>query len=323
VADAEQQILPTLRRVANIARSLGHDLALGGTHPFHRSTSSAVFPAKRYEQVRERLAWLTYQREVFGLHVHVGVPSGDMALKVMTQLIQYLPHLLALSSNSPFWQGVDTGLESCRAALYRLLPHAGVPAFFRNWKEFHKYCQVMRSCRAQQSFKDISWDMRPRPDLGTIEFRICDAPSSLAEMFGLVALTRCLVIAALRRLEERPQILRRDVHRYWLANENKWLATRYGLQAIYLGTPGGKRRPLLQDLAELIDALQPIAQETGDQPFLDVFQPLDHFETGSARQRRLYRDQGDWRPVIDDMNQRLGAELEPRTAPAGETRNHV
>lgn len=164
--------------------SLGFEIALVGTHPFHRSSSSVVFPDERYERILERLAWLTYQRVVFGLHIHVGVPDGELALGAINILVQYLPHLLALSANSPFWQGVDTGLASSRAALYRLLPHSGVPRYFGKWKEFRTYCHVMQDCKAMQSFKDIYWDIRPRPDFGTIEFRICDTPASLAVLFG-------------------------------------------------------------------------------------------------------------------------------------------
>src|SRR5439155_23858810 len=110
VGEAREQLLSRLRKVRIFANSLGYELALGGTHPFHRSNASAVFPAERYERIMERLAWLTYQRVVFGLHVHVGVPDGDLALAASSQLVKYLPHLLAVSANSHFWQGVDTGL---------------------------------------------------------------------------------------------------------------------------------------------------------------------------------------------------------------------
>src|SRR5262249_39442785 len=113
--EARDEILPVLRRLHNIASSLGYDLAMGGTHPFHRSGNSAVYPAERYERIMDRLAWLTYQRVLFGLHIHVGVPSGDRAIAVTNLLVQYLPHLLAVSASSPFWQGVDTGLVSSRA----------------------------------------------------------------------------------------------------------------------------------------------------------------------------------------------------------------
>ncbi len=319
VRDVQQQLLPTLRRLRIIASSLGYDLAMGGTHPFHRTSLSAVFPAERYERIMDRLVWLTYQRVVFGLHVHVGVPSGDRALGVINILVQYLPHLLALSASSPFWQGVDTGLQSARAALYGLLPHGGVPRYFAKWKEFRNFCQVMNDCQAISSFKDIYWDIRPRPDLGTIEFRICDMPRTLSESLGIVALIRLLVINALRLLEERPLLRRGDVRKHWIAIENKWLATRYGLAGQYIKTPAGKRRQLRQEAAELVERLTPLAKETGDAPFLAALQPIASYETSAERQRRIYREAGDWKAVIADMTRGFAEPLEKAPIPAGAT----
>ncbi|HMF16603.1 MAG TPA: YbdK family carboxylate-amine ligase [Gemmataceae bacterium] len=301
VTEVRDQLVPVLRRVRNLAGSLGLDLAMAGTHPFHRTNMSVVFPAERYERLVDRLAWLAFQRVVFGLHIHVGVPSGDLAMGVTSMLVQYLPHLLALSASSPFWQGVDTGLQSSRAALYRMLPHAGVPRHFSKWKDFRSFCKIMRECNALQSFKDLYWDIRPRPDFGTIEFRICDMPPTLPITLGLVALTRCLVISSLRLLEERPHLRSGDTRRHWIAVENKWLATRYGLAGMCIRTPGGRKRRLGQDVADLITRLLPIARETGDHPFLAALQPIDKFESGAARQRRIYREAGGGKTVVDDL----------------------
>src|SRR4029079_4244410 len=132
----------------------------------------------------------------------------------------------------------------------------------------------------------------------TVEFRICDAPATLAATLGLVALTRCLVIWALRVLEEQPQRRRRDRRHNWIGVENRWLATRYGLEAPYIRTPGGKRRPLAEDVAALLERLLPIARETGDERFFAPFQPISGFETGSEAQRRLYRESGSWEAML-------------------------
>jgi carboxylate-amine ligase len=309
VAEVRAQLRPNLRRLSNIARSLGYDLALSGTHPFHRTTGSVVFPAERYERIMDRLAWLTYQRVVFGLHVHVGVPNGDLAIGTMNLLVQYIPHMLALSANSPFWNGVDTGLASSRAALYGLLPHSGVPRYFLNWKEFRAYCQTMKDCKTIQSFKDIYWDIRPRPDFGTIEFRICDMPASLSAVLGLTALTRCLVVHALRLLHDRPRLRSGDIRRYWVAVENKWLATRYGLGGMYIRTPSGKRRQLGQEVGELIRRLEPIAAETGDAPFLKALK-TDGSTSGADWQRARFRETGDWKTFVGKMRTRFESELQ-------------
>lgn len=309
VQEVKEQLWPLLRKVRNLASSLGYNLALGATHPFNRGLSGVVFPTERYEQIQDRLAWLTYQRVVFGLHVHVGVPNGDIAMGVISMLVRYLPHLLAVSSSSPFWHGEDTGLASCRSALYRMLPHAGVPRYFRNWKDFRTFYRVMRDCRAIQSPKDIYWDIRPCPDYGTIEIRVCDMPSTLAVTLGIVALIHGLVISTQRLLQERPQLCRGDIRRHWIAIENKWLATRYGLQAMHIRTPSGKRRILSHDLSDVIERLRPIAQETEDWPFLTAVRPGDQFETSADRQRRLFRENGNWKSLIEDMTRRWAEEL--------------
>ncbi len=305
-----EQLFSRIKRVRNIARSLGYELAMAGTHPFHRTGTSTVFPLERYENIFDRLAWLTYQRVVFGLHVHVGMPSGDMAIGAIDLMGQYLPHLIALSANSPFWQGVDTGLASSRIALYRLLPRAGIPPHFSNWRGFRGYYKVMVDCQAISSLKDIYWDIRPRPDFGTIEFRICDIPLTVTETLRLVALIRCLAISSLRLLKERPRVRRGDIRRRWVAVENKWMATRHGLKAMYIRTPSGKRRALASDLTQLIERLLPIARESGDERYLTSLKPVDKIETGADRQRRRYRETGEWKALLDGMVGELSQDLE-------------
>ncbi len=309
VDEVHDQLMARVRRVRNISTSLGFELAMAGTHPFHRTSTSTVFPDERYERILDRLAWLTYQRVMFGLHVHVGMPSGDMAIGAINLLMQYIPHLIALSASSPFWQGVDTGLASSRTALYRLLPHAGLPLYFSNWKDFRGYCKVMKDCGTISSFKDIYWDIRPRPDLGTIEFRVCDVPLTITRTLRLVALIHCLSIFGLRLLAEKPQARRGDIRRHWIAVENKWLATRYGLEAMYIRTPSGKRRALASDLAELIERLLPIAREFGDEPYLAGLKPVDQIETDADWQRKRYREKGSWKGLVDDMAGQLVQDL--------------
>src|SRR5262249_41392510 len=166
---------------------------------------------------------------------------------------------------------------------------------FRRWREFRTFCQVMKDSKTIGSFKDIYWDIRPRPDYGTIEFRICDMPPTLATTLGLVALTRALGTNSLRLLAERPQLCRGDMRRHWIAVENKWLATRYGLPGMYIRSPSGKRRLLSQEAADTIERLTPVARESGDHVFLNVFKPMERYESGSARQRRLFREHGNWK----------------------------
>lgn len=312
VAEVRDSLFPRLRNVRNIASSLGYDLAIGGTHPFGRGSMSAVFPGERYQRIQKREGWMSYQEAVFGLHVHVGVPSGNMAIGVTNMMVEYLPHLLALSANSPFWQGVDTGYASARMRMFHPTAQAGMPHYFPSWQAFCHYCQVLYEGSMIEATKDIYWDIRPRPQQGTIEFRICDAPSTLSRLLALTALIRCLVIESLRVLDGDPQLSKGDERLYWLAQGNRWLATRFGLNAKCTRRPGGKRAPLIDDMAELLDRTRPIAEEAGDWPFLADLQrqPL---ETGADRQRHIYRQSGAWQAVIDDMKHRWVQELDAST----------
>lgn len=318
VSEVESQLYPLARRVHNIATSMGYEIAMAGTHPFGRSSANAIFPNERYTRILDRLGWVGSHALIFGVHVHVGVPSGELAIGLINALVQYLPHLLALSSNSPYWQGVDTGLASFRAAYYGLKPRSGVPPYFANWRDCRNYMQILLGSQAIGSLKDIYWDIRPRPEFGTIEFRIFDAPLTLGATLGLAALTRTLVIATERRLAERPQLCRGDARKQWMALENKWSAIRYGMQASYLRTPSGKRRSIAHDAAELVDRLLPIARESGDDRFLRSMKPLERLEVGAETQRRLYRESGSWQLVMGGMTKRFSDELgeRPKRAPS-------
>jgi carboxylate-amine ligase len=216
---------------------------------------------------------------------------------------------LALSANSPFWQGIDTNFASARARLFRPSAHAGIPQHCASWRDFCDYCSVLHDGGVLESTKDLYWDIRPRPNLGTIEFRIFDAPASLSCLLGLTALTRCLALDGLRLLEDRPELGRGDPREFWLAQENRWLASRYGLQAECARNPGLGRRTLAEDVSLLLERLQPVAREFGEAGFLDVFRPVERFETGAARRRRLYRQTGSWQAVLDDMRRGWSEEL--------------
>lgn len=304
VAEVRDCLVSRLRRVFQVARSLGYELAVGGTHPFTRGLTSSIFPKERYLRIQKQRGWLAYMEAIFGLHIHVGVPDGDKAIGLVNLLVQYLPHLLALSANSPFWEGIDTGYGSARTQMFRPSSHVGIPPHFSCWQEFCHYCEVMYQAGAIQGTKDLYWDVRPRPQMGTIEFRIFDAPPTLSCLLGLTALLRCLVSDGLRILDTHPQLGHGDPRQFWLASENKWLAARYGLQAMCVRQPDHTRTTLANDVGGLLERLLPLAREQGEDSFLDVFRSLDRFETGAQRQRRLRRQWGEWHAVIIDMRDR-------------------
>jgi carboxylate-amine ligase len=309
VSELRANLFDRLTRVRNAAMSVGYDLAMGGTHPFARPSMAAVSPGERYERIERMQGWLAYQEAVFGLHIHVGVPSGDAAIGVTNEVVEYLPHLLSLSASSPYWQGVDTSHVSSRMRMFRPSANSGIPVCLSSWREFEEYCEAMRETGAVESTKDMYWDIRPQPEYGTVEFRVFDVPVSLMHVLGLCALTKCLVVNAVRRLEQTRAPRKADPFVYWQANENRWLATRFGLQADCVRRRGAARDSIRNDCQGLIDSLIPLAEELGEAEFMRAINPDVNFETGAERQRRVFRQSGSWRAVVDDMRRHWAAEL--------------
>jgi carboxylate-amine ligase len=309
VAEVRNTLVPLIHRVRTLASAVGFDIGFGGTHPFGRPAMSAVSPGERYQRIQERQAFMAYQEAVYGLHIHIGVPSGDAAIGAVNLLVPYLPHLVALSANSPFWQGLDTGFASARARMFRPTGNSGLPPHFENWQGLCDYCEVLHGAGLIEATKDIYWDIRPRPGLGTIEFRVCDVPGRFSELLGIVALVRAMVLDALQAIESNPKLVQGDNKLFWLAGENSWLASRYGLLAQVVREPGMEPTTISDDVARLIERLDPLAVASGDGPFLRALTDLTIAETGTARQRHTYRETGSWRAVVDSMNTTWNDEL--------------
>lgn len=304
VAQAEAELRSILGRLYGLAGRLGYGLASSGTHPFSRAESSQVFPDDRYRRLANKMGAFAGHGLICGLHVHLGIEGGDTAIGVMNLLIPHLPHLIALSANSPFWRGADTRMASSRAVLSGHYPSAGLPPALSDWAEFLSFERHMRDSGTIASLKDLYWDIRPRPDLGTVEIRVCDAPPSLEVALGLAAFIRCLGVWAMRSLEENRALGRHFRPRHWIATENRRLAARHGLDADYVGL-NGRRKPVRLALTELMEQIMPIASETGDERFLGALMPLSNFECGSQRQRRIYRATENMSAVVKDLTDQL------------------
>src|SRR5919202_1567152 len=228
------------RRLRDAAAENGTLIASAGTHPFSRFEHQQVTDAPRYTGLMEKVPWVAEREVIFGLHVHVGLESGDQAISVANALRTWLPELLALSANSPFWHGRGTGLASTRTKIFDLFPRSGLPPALASFEEFELL--VERGARTG-SFPDytyIWWDLRPHPRLGTIEVRICDAQTRLESVGALVALVQSLV-ATLAERYERGQPL--PVEPITRVAENKWRATRHGLNAKLIDFSTDSERP--------------------------------------------------------------------------------
>ena len=260
VAGCVADLTGSIRELYHLGDELGMAFASAGTHPFGQWRDQKIFPNDRYQGLVDRIQWPARRLLIYGLHVHVGVSSGEKAIAVSNALSAYLPHLLALSASSPFIDFEDTGLASARSKIFEGMPTAGLPYRLANYGEFQTFMNTLVRAQAIQSIREIWWDIRPHPSFGTLEVRICDAPSTLRELAALVAVVQCLVVALGDRYDNGAPL---DLLKPWILRENKWRACRHGLDADLIRDNAGDHLPLRQELPDLLARLEPVADRLG------------------------------------------------------------
>ncbi|UDY36904.1 glutamate--cysteine ligase [Dermatobacter hominis] len=288
----------TLGEVGGALAAGDSDLGLiaSGTHPFSRWADLKVSPADRYRELIERIGWPARRLAIHGTHVHVGVRSGEMAVAVTNGLAVQLPLFLALSASSPYWEGHDTGLCSARTKIFESLPTAGLPPGLDGWDDFQEFMGTLLTAGAINSIREVWWDVRPHPDFGTVELRMCDALQSMDEVRAIVALAQCSVAdLQARAAAGEPTATVRD----WVIRENKWLAARHGIDAEIITDDRGSRRPARELVAEEVDRLAPIADELGCAGDLALVGRILRHGSGAERQRAVLAGGGDHRDVVD------------------------
>lgn len=301
VGEAGKNLAEQFSLLLTLAAEEGIDVAVSGTHPFQAWWERRIYPSARYAKILEKFQWMARRLTMFGLHVHVGMADGDRAIHVINAMISVIPHLLALSANSPYWSGKDTGLASCRAALFESFPTGGLPYYLLNWKEFQKYYEVLTATGAIQSIKDIYWDIRPHFDFGTIEVRVCDGLATLKETLALVAFIQCLVVWIDGQYQKGT--LSRQVHmqRYWLAPENKWQAVRYGLEGQIVEAEGNNRHTIREGVEKLLEELKPVAVSLQCDRELGFVKDILKNGPGTARQRDVFAKTGSLVSVVESL----------------------
>lgn len=305
--------------VAEVREDLSHKLALvekigarhqtrllwSATHPFSLWFDQEITPDERYYSLVEKMQDTARRIVTFGLHIHVGVESGDKAVMLQDRLMRYLPMLLGLSVNSPFWVGRQTGLHSHRVQVMAALPAAGLPPVMRNWSE---YCWIVNHSIESNfinSQREIWWDLRPHAGFGTIEIRIFDLPPCLDDVVGLTALCQCLVQRLSEEIDEG--VYQHDIHPM-LVRQNKWKASRYGMDADLTDPVTRKTIPLREQVHKLYEKLRPYAESLGCATELDHVPVMLDRPSGAARQLALLEETGNLRGVIRGL---LGDSLSP------------
>ncbi|HSH22918.1 MAG TPA: glutamate--cysteine ligase [Acidimicrobiales bacterium] len=302
VAEARRDLAATLDELQALAEVRGLALMCSGTHPFTQWDTQQVTPNARYHQLVEEMQWLARRLQIFGIHVHVGVRSAEKAIAIANGLTTYLPHLLAVSASSPYWMGRDTGLASSRSKVFESLPMAGLPHQLAGWSEFEQFMGTLQRSKAITSIREVWWDIRPHPDFGTVEMRVCDGLPRLAEVAGVAALTQCLVERMDRALDrgEAPA-----VPKAWIVRENKWKAARYGMEADIIVDEEGTLRSLGDVLAELVEALAPIGRDLGCGAELAAVHAMVADGPSYARQRALVESGHSLADVVDALIEEL------------------
>ncbi|MEC7839606.1 MAG: YbdK family carboxylate-amine ligase [Chlamydiota bacterium] len=297
-SDVRESLAESVSILMEMGNKLDFSLLACGSHPSFFWEKNRIYPNERYKRVVDKLQIAARRVQVYGLHVHVGVPDGDTALAICNSAMKYLPHLLALSANSPFWQGSDTGLESYRASIMGSMPMSGFPYYFENWNAFSRYYNTLVQSQVITAMKDVYWFVRPSPAFGTVEFRICDMTSSLDETIALVALIQSMVVWMKDNLKSNPENYLKDDNTYWFAPENLWMAQRYGLDGRIVHAETLKRVSIREELEKLLSILSPYAQDLGcEEDFLYVYEMIKR-GNGATRQLAKYRESGKIKDVI-------------------------
>ncbi len=290
-AEAEGRLRELRSRVGSWAAASGTALASAGTHPFSRYMDQKITDQERYKRVIRTLRWVAQREVIFGQHVHVGVPGEQEAIEAHNRLAEQVPLLLALSANSPYWQGIDTGFESARVKVFETFPRAGLPPAFPDYAAFEGYVDLMVRSGSMDDYTFCWWDVRPHPRIGTIELRVLDSQTSLESTIALAALTQCLVAKFLSEDARGP-------YDRELTSENKWRAARHGLNAAFYDAEKGATVPVKESARALVDELHPISQDLGCENELQDILEIVENGTGSQHQRRVFAQSRDFLDVV-------------------------
>jgi glutamate---cysteine ligase / carboxylate-amine ligase len=285
--EAVEDLVDLRRSVRDVAAESDALIASAGTHPFSRYEHQLVTDRPRYQELIEAMRWVAQRELIFGLHIHVGVDSADKAIACTNGLRTYLPELLALSANSPFWHGRATGLASTRIKVFDSFPRSSIPPAFASFRDFELLIERGVKTNSFPDYTYIWWDLRPHPKLGTIEVRICDVQTRIESAGAIVALTQALV-ATLGEGFDRGE--RMPVEPALLVSENKWRAARYGLDTNLIDFSNDTERPAADAVRALVERCEPAARELGCTKELSDVEALLGRGTGAEEQIRLYEE---------------------------------
>jgi len=298
--DAHQvshDLTESMALVKSIGPKLNIVFAGTGTNPVGKYDERVLTSSPRYQELLDRNQWLIRRMAVYGLHVHIGMASGDECIRFSNFFLQFIPHLIALSASSPYWMGMDTGLMASRPTMYEAHPTSGRPIIVDDWKEFSELYQLLLDTASIQSMKDIWWDMRPSPSYGTLEIRICDGPATMAELDAIVAWIHLLAHWFQDHQEEFYRSNNRKPE-VWIMRENKWRAIRYGTKADTISYETFKSHRLDDHILYWIDKMDSYVKRLNYQPQMNMIKAILEKGCSSERQRKVFMETEDIMEVV-------------------------
>jgi carboxylate-amine ligase len=297
VADVRTDLSAILAELEKITREMDVRLFWAGTHPFSSWRRQEITVNARYFQLVNLMQDVARRLVTFGLHIHVGVESGDKAVMICDRMLRHLPTLLALSANSPFWEARPSGLHSNRSKIMEMLPTAGLPHQMRNWSEYVWLINHLQDTGFINTIREIWWDIRPHNNFGTVEIRICDVPANLEQVLAITALVQCLVVKLSHQIDEGT--FQSEYHPM-IVQQNKWRATRYGAQAQLVNSDDYRQYTVQQTVDHLVETLAPTAESLGCLAELEATRQLPG-RSGAERQLELYNEHYSRHRVVERM----------------------
>jgi glutamate---cysteine ligase / carboxylate-amine ligase len=298
VVDARAHVIELRSRLAELAARSGLKIASVGTHPFSHWRDQLITQGERYHEIVKDMQQLARANLIFGLHVHVGIPDRDVAIHVMNQARYFLPHIYALSVNSPFWVGQDTGLKGYRLKVFERFPRTGIPDAFESLSEYEDYCKLLVKTGCVDNAKKIWWDIRLHPFFDTLEVRVCDAQSRVDDTLAIAALIQA-VIVKLHKLLSRNITFR--VYRRRLLDENRWRASRYGIDGKLIDFGREAEVDTRTLLNELLEFVSTEVNELGTQKEMAHIEEIMREGTGADRQLAVWEGTQDMKAVVDQI----------------------
>jgi carboxylate-amine ligase len=298
VGELRADMLRTRGELVRAAERVGLQVAAAGTHPFSNWIDQVISPGERYKNIVDELQQLARSLLIFGMHVHVAVPDRTTMIDLMNMARYFLPHLLALSTSSPFWLGRDTGLKSYRTTVFRRFPRTGIPDYFSSWSEYEDYVTLLMKLHCIDNAKKIWWDVRPHPTFGTLEFRVCDVATKVEDAIAIAALVQAIVVK-LHRLYTGNMGFR--LYSRTLIEENKWRAARWGVEGNLIDFGKQAEVPMQQLGVELLSFVDDVVDDLGSRHILGHIHKILREGTSAERQLRVYKETGDLKAVVQNI----------------------